>query len=351
MPGASQTTDVAVVGLGYWGPNRLRALSELSDVRISHICESDPERLQRFARRYPDANATLDIEDVLADESVAAVVIATPVFTHHGLTTMCLEAGKHVFVEKPLAASSGEARDLIERAASGDRVLMCGHTFLYSPAVRVVKGVLDRRELGDLHFISSSRVNLGPYRSDVSVIFDLGPHDFSILRYWLDAVPASVSAVGRDVITNGVADVAFIDLTYPDGLLAHVELSWLAPSKLRRTVIVGSEKMLVYEDGAAEPVRLFDSGIEYQDPETFGEYQLSYRTGEIVSLRVDAKEPILAELEDFIASLKAGSEPLSGPETALDVIAMVEAAEASLENAGHNVPLSAASSAASRSID
>ena len=273
--------------------------------------------------------------------AVDAVVIATPVFTHHKLTTMCLEAGKHVFVEKPLAASSGEARDLLDLAEERERVLMCGHTFLYSPAVREVKELLDRGELGDLHFISSSRVNLGPYRSDVSVVFDLGPHDFSILRYWLDAVPSAVSAVGRDVITDGVSDVAFVDLTYPDGLLAHVELSWLAPSKLRRTVIVGSEKMLVYEDGSAEPVRLFDSGIEYQDPETYGEYQLSYRTGEIVSLRVEPKEPIVAELEDFLASVRTGSKPVSGPEVAIDVIRLVEAAEASIGDHGLNVPMSA----------
>ena len=338
--GVTDKTCVAVIGLGYWGPNRLRALSELGDVRVSHICESDARRLQRFAGRYPDARASTDLAEVLADDEVEAVVIATPVFTHHLLASRCLEAGKDVFVEKPLAASSGEARGLLELAEKRGRVLMCGHTFLYSPAVRAVKGLLDRGDLGDLHFISSSRVNLGPYRSDVSVIFDLGPHDFSILRYWLDGVPSSVSAVGRDVITEGIADVAFIDLTYPDGLLAHVELSWLAPSKLRRTVIVGSEKMLVYEDGSAEPVRLFDSGIEYSDPETYGEYQLSYRTGEIVSLRVDPKEPIVAELEDFIASVRTGSKPLSGPDVAIDVIRLVEAAEASLSDAGLNVPMS-----------
>ncbi|MGI8727452.1 MAG: Gfo/Idh/MocA family protein, partial [Solirubrobacterales bacterium] len=244
---------------------------------------------------------------------------------------------KDVFVEKPLAASSGEAQDLIELAKRQGRVLMCGHTFLYSPAVRTVKDVLDRGELGELYFISSSRVNLGPYRSDVSVIFDLGPHDFSILRYWLGESPEAVNAMGRAVIADDVSDVAFIDLSFPDGLLAHVELSWLSPSKLRRTVIVGSEKMLVYEDGAAEPVRLFDSGIEYHDPSSFGEYQLAYRTGDIVSLRVDTTEPIVAELEDFVSTLRNGTTPVSDPGVALDVIRTVEAAEASLRNAGSKV--------------
>jgi predicted dehydrogenase len=345
MGAFSQGIDVAVVGLGYWGPNRLRALSELDSVRVSHICEKDPVRLRRHADRHPDVHATTDLEDVLRDDSVDAVVIATPVFTHHTLTTKCLEAGKHVFVEKPLAASSGEAQDLVELARRTDRVLMCGHTFLYSPAVRAVKDLLARKELGDLYFISSSRVNLGPYRSDVSVIFDLGPHDFSILRYWLGEPPSAVSAVGRDVIAAGVSDVAFVDLTYPDGMLAHVELSWLAPSKLRRTVIVGSEKMLVYEDGGAEPVRIFDSGIDYHDPETFGEYQLSYRTGEIVSLRIDPKEPIVAELEDFLDAVRDGSDPLSGTDVAIDVIEVVEAAEASLSSSGLTVPISSVSQA------
>jgi predicted dehydrogenase len=341
--GVPREIAVAVVGLGYWGPNRLRALSDLPGARTTWICEQDPTRLSRYADRYPNVRATTELADVLGDEEVDAVIVATPVFTHHRLTTMCLQAGKHVFVEKPLAASSGEAGDLVELARVSDLVVMCGHTFLHSPAVRAVKDLLDRDELGDLHFISSSRVNLGPYRSDVSVIFDLGPHDFSILRYWLGTPPSAVSAVGRDVITNGVTDVAFIDLTYPDGMLAHVELSWLAPSKLRRTVIVGSEKMLVYEDGAAEPVRIFDSGIEYRDPETFGEYQLSYRTGEIVSLRVDPTEPIVAELEDFVSAVRDGTALTSGPEVAIDVIEVVEAAEASLSSAGLTVPISSAS--------
>ena len=275
-------------------------------------------------------------------------IVATPAYTHHDLATRCLEAGKHVFVEKPLAASSAEANELIELAARRDRVLACGHTFLHSPSVRAVKQILDRGELGDLHFISSSRVNLGPYRSDVGVIFDLGPHDFSILRYWLGDAPSSVSAVGRAVIADGVSDVAFIDLTFPDGLLAHVELSWLAPGKLRRTVIVGSSKMLVYEDGTADPVRLFDSGIDYRDPVTYGEYQLSYRTGDVTSVRVDAKEPIVSELEDFLAALRAGHTPKGDLDVALDVIRTVEAAELSLGNSGVNVPVSPAAVAGSR---
>ena len=331
---SNRRLNVAVIGLGYWGPNRLRVLADGGAVDVSWICDRDPERARKQAPRVPEARVTSEIGEVLSDPKLDAVFLATPVFTHHALASQCLRAGKHVFLEKPIAASSGEASDLIELSAEVDRVLMCGHTFLYSPPVRKVKELLDAGALGEVHFISSSRVNLGPYRSDVSVLVDLGPHDFSILRYWLGASPERVSAIGRDVISNGIADVAFVDLIFPDGLLAHVELSWLAPGKLRRTVIVGSEKMLVYEDGSAEPVRVFDSGIDYQDPESYGEYQLTYRTGDIVSLRVDAQEPIVAEIDDFLAAVRSGHEPVSCGEVALDVVRTVEAAELSMRNAG-----------------
>ena len=186
---------------------------------------------------------------------------------------------------------------------------------------------------------SPPAINLGPYRSDISVISDLGLHDFSILLYWLDEPPLWVSAAGRDVISPGIADVAFVDLSFAGGLLSHVELSWLAPSKLRQTVIVGSEKMLVYEDGQTEPVRVYDSGIDYRDPESYGEYHLSYRTGDIVSPRVDTGEPILAELEDFIEGVATGAPPKSSPGLAIEAIRLVEAAETSLVRNGRQVHL------------
>jgi predicted dehydrogenase len=334
-----ERTTVAVIGLGYWGPNRLRALFDIEGMDVTWICDRDADRLAKQANRHPGARATTDVAEALADPELDAVVIATPVFTHHGLAAAALRAGKHVFVEKPLAGSSGEANDLFAIAEDCERILMCGHTFLYSPPVRRIKQILDAGELGDLHFISSSRTNLGPYRSDVSVLFDLGPHDFSMLLYWLGKMPVRVSATGRDVINEGVQDVAFVTLTFPDGMLAHLEMSWLAPSKLRRTVIVGSEKMLVYEDGTPEPLRVFDSGIEVGDTSDYGQYQLSYRAGDIVSLRVDATEPITAELTDFRDAIATGSEPLSDKRMALDVIRTVEAAEASLAEAGLIVPV------------
>jgi len=335
----SATCRVGVVGLGYWGPNLLRVASELDSTELAYVCDRDPERLAKMARRYPAARAVEDLEVLLADDTLDAVILATPVGTHAALAEMCLRAGKHTFVEKPLAASSAEARSLAALAAERDLVLMCGHTFTYSPPVRAVKKLIDDGDLGELYFISSSRVNLGLHQRDVSVLWDLGPHDFSILRYWLGEGPETISASGRDAVVSGIPDVAFLTMNYGSGMLGNVELSWLAPSKLRRTVLVGSKKMVVYEDGSNEPVRVFDHGVVYEDPETFGEYHLSYRTGDIVSPQVEGSEPLSLEIQDFAGAVIAG-EPLTEQlDLAIDVVEMIEAAEESLNDHGGPVKL------------
>jgi predicted dehydrogenase len=269
--------------------------------------------------------------------SLDAIALATPVPTHHPVGRRILEAGKHLLVEKPLAPSTAEADELIDLAAAQERVLMCGHTFLYSPPVLAAKRLLDDGELGDVLFVTSSRVNLGLHQKDVSVIWDLAPHDLSILRFWLDETPRTVSAIGRDSIVSGIPDVAFLNLQYPSEILANVELSWLAPSKLRRTVIVGSRKMLVYDDTSPEPIRLFDHGVVYEDPETFGAYQLSYRTGDILSPRVDTFEPLGVEMQTWIDAIRAGSSPDGHLSLARDVVATAEAAETSLRDGGRQV--------------
>ncbi len=323
---------VGVVGLGYWGPNLLRVLHEVSDVRVTWICDRDPVRLSRFGDRFPAVSATLDFEQLLADPDLDAVVIATPVFSHHELAKMSLQAGKHTFVEKPLASSTVQAEELVALAEEQGLVMMCGLTFLYSPPVREVKRLIDTGALGEIYFISSSRVNLGLHQRDVSVVWDLAPHDFSILMYWLDERPTRVHAVGRDSIVPGIADVAFIDLTFPSGVLAHVELSWLAPSKLRRMVIVGSEKMVVYDDSSGEPVRIFDHGVVYEEPETFGQYHLSYRTGDILSPRLEVAEPLALELTDFARAVIHGRTPASSTFLAREVVSLIELTEASFDH-------------------
>jgi predicted dehydrogenase len=332
---------VGLVGLGYWGPNLLRGLVEQPSIDIRYICDLDEQRLASFSRRYPGAAPTKRFEDLLEDPELGAVLIATPVFTHFDLAAAALAAGKHTFVEKPLAPSAAQAEDLIALAGEQGVRLMCGQTFLYSPPVKEVKRLIDTGELGDIFFISSSRVNLGLHQRDVSVIWDLGPHDFSILLHWLGEMPQSISATGRDSIVPGIHDVAFMTLHFPSGVVANVELSWLAPSKLRRTAIVGSNKMVLYEDGSGEPVRVFDRGVVYRDPETFGEYQLSYRSGDIRSPCIAATEPLVTELGEFVR-LIGSDEPSEELELARRVVVLAEAAQASLVGGGIPVALAGA---------
>ncbi len=328
---------VALVGLGYWGPNLLRVMTEMPDVDLAWLCDLDETRLSWYTDRAPQASTTRSLDQVLLDPQLDAVILATPVHSHHALASQALEAGKHTFVEKPLAPSSREADELIRYADAQGVRLMCGHTFLYSPAVRAVRDMIAHDELGAVYFVTSSRVNLGLHQRDASVIWDLGPHDFSILLYWLGEVPQVVRAVGRDSIVQGIADVAFITLTFESGIVANIELSWLAPSKLRRTVVVGANKMIVYEDGASEPVRLYDHGVVYKDPDTFGEYHLSYRTGDIVSPKVDTYEPLGSQLSEFFNAVR-GQEGLDlHVDLARDVVRLTEAADESLRAGGSEV--------------
>jgi predicted dehydrogenase len=330
----ARTVTVGLIGLGYWGPNLLRVLADDGDVEVKWICDRDPDRLARLARRYPATTPTSLVDVVLGDPEVDAVLIATPVTTHYDLASAALAAGKHTFIEKPLASSTPLADALLAQADATGRVLMCGHTFLYSPPVRAVKSLLESGVLGELYFVSSSRVNLGPYRGDVSVVWDLGPHDFSILHYWFGEAPSLVRATGRDALATGIADIAFVSMSFGHGVVANIELSWLAPSKLRRTVLVGSEKMIVYADGAPEPVRIYDHGIVLGDPETFGQYQLSYRTGDIISPKVEAAEPLMSEIADFMRAVRESDPMTWQARLARDVVSISEAAETSLKAGG-----------------
>jgi predicted dehydrogenase len=331
---------IGVVGLGYWGPNIVRALHEVEGAEVSWICDAVPERLLPMRRRFPAVRATTRFERLLADPNLDAVAIATPVSTHFDLAAAALEAGKHVFVEKPLASSSDAATRLASLAEERGLVLMPGHTFLYSPPVNHVRELIQSGELGDIYFVSTSRVNLGLHQPDVSVAWDLGPHDFSILRYWLGETPAYVSALSRGCIIPETPDVAFINLDYASGTIAHVEIAWLAPSKLRRTTIVGSRKMVVYDDASLEPVRVFDSGVMIPDPVSFGEYKLTYRTGDIVSPHVEAAEPLRLELADFSSAIARGGQVRSTAELGIEVVRMIEAVDASLAAGGARVGVS-----------
>jgi len=332
---------VAVVGLGYWGPNIVRVLHELPATEPVFACDIRPDALSALSARWPGVRLSASYDVVLENEDVDAVAICTPVSTHHELAAAALEAGKHVFVEKPLAASSAEAVELVKLAETKRRTLMPGHTFLYSPPVLFTRDLIKSGELGSIYFVSTSRVNLGLHQPDVSVVWDLGPHDFSILRHWLDEMPIRVSAISRCCVMQDVPDVAFIDLEFPSGTIAHVELSWLAPSKLRRTAVVGSQKMVVYDDTSSEPIRIFDSGADVRDPKTFGEFRLTYRAGDIVSPRVEVTEPLQLELEDFCRAVRTGEDPRSSPGLGVDVVRIVEAVDRSLEEGGAPIEIEA----------
>jgi len=326
---------LAIIGLGYWGPNLLRAAADLEDVEVVALCDSSPGALARQARRHPYVRVTESLDDILLDDTIDAVIVATPVQTHYEIARSALQAGKHTFVEKPVATTSDDCRDLISLAVERDLVLMPGHVFLYSPAVVAIKKLLDEGALGEIYFVTSTRVNLGIHRSDSSVIQDLAPHDFSILHYWF-GVPTFARTIARDSVVPGLWDVAFIDLGFGRlGPLARVELSWLAPTKLRRTVIAGSKAMIVYDDTATEQVRIFDRGAIFE-PHTFGTHRagMAYRVGDVVSPHIDAAEPLRLELADFVASIQGGGPPRSNMYMGLEIVQIVEACELSLRHNG-----------------
>ncbi|MBK6689662.1 MAG: Gfo/Idh/MocA family oxidoreductase [Deltaproteobacteria bacterium] len=330
----------AVVGAGYWGPNLIRSLVSQRSLEGVVVCDKDPKRLELIKTRFPSVDVSTDLDHVLSDRAVEAVLIATPISTHGPLGKRALQAKKHVFIEKPLAGSKAEAEMLVELAERNDRVLMVGHTFEYSPPVQKTRAVIEAGDLGKIYFISMMRVNLGLHQRDMSVIWDLAPHDFSILFYWLRETPEMISAFGRDCVQKNIPDVAFINVRFPSGVIANLEVAWLAPSKLRRTAIVGEKKMLVYDDTEnIEKVKIYDQGVNFKDPESFGEFQLSYRTGDIVSPRISSAEPLMNEMEHFLDCIRTGKTPSSDGRSGLRVVEALEAAETALKT-GNPVHLS-----------
>lgn len=330
---------LGLIGYGYWGPNLLRNYSICADDRLKWVADTDTGRLAKAHAACPDALLTENVQDILDDPEVDAVLIATPISTHFQLGKRALLAGKRVFIEKPLAASVAEAETLVRIAESRELTLMVGHTFEYSPPVNKIKEILDSGDLGDIHFIASSRVNLGLHQKDVSVVWDLAPHDFSILYYWLGEEATRISSFGRACVHKCHPDVAFVNMTFPSGTVAEIQLSWLSPVKLRRTMIIGSRKMLLYDDTeSVEKVKVYDHGVNVTvEPGTFGEYELSYRTGDIVSPRLDTKEPLLTEAEHFIECVRTGARPRTDGFSGLRVVRALEKADQSLHaNTGPN---------------
>jgi predicted dehydrogenase len=331
---------VAVVGLGYWGPNHVRNLLALERCKGVVAVDKDPARLKPLVDSHHSLVTTLDIEDALADPEVRAVVLSTPVFTHYELAKRILEAGKSVLVEKPLTTSRTTAAELVDLASDKGLLVTAGHTFLFSPPVQAVREMVQNGSLGDLLYLQGSRVNLGIHNPHVSVLWDLAPHDLSILLEWIDERPLRVAASGRASTPGHPPDVAFVDLEFPSGFIANLHLSWLAPTKIRRMTLVGTRKMVVYEDThPEEPVKIYDKGVDILNPEDFGEYRLTYRTGDVVSPRIPVWEPLRHQLETFLSRVENGETPDAREQTAVDIVGVVEAAEISLRNGGKPVTL------------
>jgi predicted dehydrogenase len=330
---------VAVVGYGYWGPNLTRNALESPDLELAALCERDRARGAAFSARVPGVPVMTELDEVLADPTIDAVIVATPPRTHHPIVRAALEAGKHVLVEKPLATTSADARDLIAAAEARDLVLMPGHTFVYSPPVNKVRELIEQGTLGDLYFVTSSRMNLGKYQAD-GVICDLAPHDLSILLYWLDEPITEVAASGLSVLEPNVPTTAFLTLTFASGAAANVQISWLAPRKVREMIVVGSRQMVQYDDTAIDgTVRVYDRGMELSAPENFGEHQLTYRSGDMIAPRLDAAEPLGLELADFARAIRTGSTPRSHAGLGLEIVLAIEAAEESLRRNGQPVAI------------
>lgn len=324
----TKRATVAVIGCGYWGPNLVRNFNQIPISRVKYCCDLDEARLRHMKALYPDVITTKHYSDMLSDTEVDAVAIATPVSTHFSIAKACLEAGKHVLVEKPLAASVTEAEELVKVAEKVNKVLFSGHTFIYNAAVIKMKELIDTGEVGSIYYVSSVRVNLGLFQEDINVIWDLAPHDISILNFLLGCEPETVTTFAKSYIRPGIEDVAFLVLNYPNDVVAHIHVSWLDPCKIRRTTLVGSKKMLVYDDTSTlEKIRVYDKGVTIQPHyDTFGEFQLAYRFGDIVVPRINDVEPLKSECMHFVECIKNRTKPRSDGYQGLSVVRVVECA-------------------------
>ncbi|MCZ4119411.1 Gfo/Idh/MocA family protein [Streptomyces sp. H39-S7] len=347
--GPDQPLGVAVVGAGYWGPNLVRNFQSSPGFRLRHLCDLDVERARRVLGTYSTVQATADYAAVLADPSVDAVAVATPAGTHLDVALAALRAGKHVLVEKPLAATYADGQRLVAEAEERGLTLMCDHTYCYTPAVSHIRDQVRSGALGEIHYVDSVRINLGLVQKDIDVMWDLAPHDLSILDFILpDHVePVAVAAHGADPIGAGQACVAYLTLQLNTGAIAHVHVNWLSPTKVRTTMVGGSKRTLIWDDlNPAQRVAVFDRGVELSTPQDIGvdqrrDMQISYRTGDMVAPAIGEKEALRSMVDEFAASIRERRAPLTDGRAGLRVLDILEAASRSLEFRGAVVGLRA----------
>lgn len=325
---------VGVIGYGYWGPNIVRNFSGLENCHLTAVCDKSPAALKRAGRTCPDARLTTDFSDILKSPDIDAVAVVTPVWTHFELAKAALENGKHVFVEKPFTSTSKQAEQLIDLASCKHLQIMVDHTFLFSGAVRKIRELVDDGTIGPLYYFDSTRVNLGLFQHDVSVVWDLAPHDLSIMDYIIGQKPEAVVATGGQHL-NGLADVAFITVYFPGNLIAHINVNWLSPVKVRTTLIGGRDKMLVWNDlEPDEKIKVYDKGVNITSAEGVRDLLVSYRTGDVWSPKVEQTEALKTELAYFIDCLVRNETPSNDGEAGLRVVKLLEAADLSLADRG-----------------
>jgi len=331
---------LGVVGLGYWGPNLLRNFSQLDECRVKVCCDLNADSLKKAGAHYPDIETTDDYTSLLKDPEIQAIVIATSANTHHKLAKQAIERGKHVFVEKPLTLNVADAEELLQLAEQNGIKLMVGHLMEYHPGIEMLKNEIKSHELGDIYYLYSQRVNLGKIRKNENALWSFAPHDISIIMYLLDSEPENVSARGQAYLQDGVEDVVFLNLFFPSKVMAQIQLSWLDPHKIRRTTIVGSKKMAVFDDmEPTEMIRLYDKGVESNASyDSFGE-SLSLRFGDVQIPYIKMLEPLKLECQHFIDCINNDTQPRSDGYDGLRVVKVLQAAQESLEKGGVPVKL------------
>jgi predicted dehydrogenase len=327
---------VGIIGSGYWGPNLIRNFADIPKSELVIVSDLKQDRLEKIQRSFPTVLTTEHYKN-LFDQKLDAAVIATPPSTHFPIAKDCLEHGLNVLVEKPLTLNSAHAEELIELAEKKGLVLMVGHTFEYNTAVHTMKDLIDRGDLGQVYYLDAARLNLGLFSRDLNVLWDLAPHDISILLFLLNKLPLAVSANGSSCVFNGIHDVAYVNMVFSDNIMAHIHVSWLDPCKVRRLTVVGSKKMAVLNDiEALEKIKIYDKGVEAPDySNNFGEFQFSYRYGDILIPNIRLVEPLKAECQHFLDCIIQHEKPCSSGEVGLHVVKILEAAQKSLSNSGH----------------
>lgn len=329
----------AVIGLGYWGPNLVRNIANLPSAVVASICDSQQSRVLRLAGLYQQARPTTDFAEVLDDRNIDAVLIATPVSSHFPLALAALRAGKHVFVEKPLTATVAESEQLVEEASKQGKVLMVDHVFVYTPAVRRIRKLIEEGAIGDVYYYDSVRINLGLFQHDVNVIWDLAVHDLSIMDYIVAERPRAVSAVGAAHVLGRPENIAYLTCFFDSGLIGHVHVNWLAPVKMRQTLIGGSKMMVVYDDlEPDEKIKIYDRGVNRNsDPNPT--LQVGYRLGDMWAPMLDRTEALSTSIGHFVECIRTGSTPLTDGHCGLRVVQLLDAATRSMNSKGQPVPV------------